>query len=95
MRKAKLNITPDVVPGTQVITDGPYRVIRHPMYLAIFLALLPLVIEYFSFSRLIVYLALIINQVFKIEYEEKKLTKEFDYYRDYKMSSWKLLPYIY
>ena len=95
MREAKLNIPPDVAPGTQLITKGPYNLIRHPMYLAIFLTLLPLVIEYFSVSRLMIYAVLIVNQVIKLNYEEQMLIKVFDEYRTYKKSSWRLVPLIY
>ncbi len=95
MRKAKLNILPDVIPGTQVINQGPYKIIRHPMYLANFITLLPLVIEYYSIYRVLAYLLLIVNQVVKMTYEEKMLLKVFDGYREYKKSSWRLIPLVY
>lgn len=95
MREGKINIPPDVVPGTQLITRGPYRFIRHPMYLAIFLTLLPLVIQYFNIPRLMVYILLIVNQVIKLNYEEQKLIKVFDGYYPYKKVSWRLIPLIY
>lgn len=95
MKKGKLNIMPDVIPGTQIIKNGPYKLVRHPMYLAIFITLLPLVLDYFSIYRLMVYVLLIINQIIKMNYEEQKLAKAFQDYHNYKKTTWRLVPLIY
>ena len=59
MKVGNFNISPQIKNGSVMKTSGPYILIRHPMYLAIIITLTPLVYEYFSYTRLIVLIALI------------------------------------
>jgi len=95
MRPGNFNIRPIVKPNGVLITSGPYRMIRHPMYLAQVIAVIPLVVESFSYWRLAVVLILIIVLTIKIEYEEKRLVKHFKDYADYKKITKKVIPFIY
>ena len=97
MRPGNFNIRPIVKPNGILITSGPYRMIRHPMYLAQVLAVIPLVVEPESFSywRLAVLLILITVLTIKIEYEEKRLVKHFKDYADYKKKTKKVIPFVY
>jgi len=47
MRIGNFNIVPDPLARSKLVTAGPYRLIRHPMYLALLLSTLPLVINDF------------------------------------------------
>lgn len=89
------NITPTVKQNSELITSGPYRIIRHPMYIAQLIAALPLVIDYFSWPRFIAFLILLIILLVKIEYEEKLLIAHFPDYMAYKERTSKLIPYVY
>ncbi len=91
----KFNIIPDPKENSQLNTRGPYRLIRHPMYLALLLFTLPLVIADFSWWRGVSWLVLLIDLVLKLNYEEALLDKKLDGYREYQQQSYRLIPFIY
>ncbi len=89
------NVTPDPLKSSRLVTRGPYRFIRHPMYLALLLVTLPLVATKFSVLRLAIWLVLFIDLVVKLNYEEGILMTRLEGYRDYKQRSYHLIPFIY
>jgi protein-S-isoprenylcysteine O-methyltransferase Ste14 len=95
MRKSKLSVFPDLKEGATFIVNGPYRMIRHPMYLAVIIFALSIVSEKMSYIRVLFLLFLIIDLLIKIEFEERILVKEFKDYSNYKKVTRKLIPYIY
>ncbi|MBN2638542.1 MAG: isoprenylcysteine carboxylmethyltransferase family protein [Bacteroidales bacterium] len=91
-----VNIVPKPKQGGVLITKWPYSQIRHPMYLAQVVAVIPLVMAQFSWFRLAVLLTLIIALMLKIPYEERGLIRQFgDDYRVYREQTKKVLPFIY
>ena len=95
MRIGNFNITPDPLKHSQLVTSGPYRMIRHPMYLAILLTTLPLIIYSFDIFRLAIWLVLLIDLIFKLVYEENLLSEKLVGYDRYIERSFRLFPYIY
>lgn len=95
MRIGNFNITPDPLKWSQLVTKGPYRFIRHPMYLALLLTTLPLVINDFDPLRVTVWFVLLIDLLLKINYEEKLLAAALEGYDHYVRHSARLIPYIY
>lgn len=95
IRPGNFNIRPIVKPDGVLITSGPYRMIRHPMYLAQVIAVTPLVWESFSYERLSVLILLIVVLTIKIHYEEKRLVKHFKDYSAYMKTSKRVIPFIY
>lgn len=95
MGLGNFNIRPIVKNNGVLISSGPYRIIRHPMYLAQVLVVVPLVCESFTYWRLAVLLLLVIVLTVKIEYEEKRLLIHFLGYKDYKKTTKKVIPFIY
>jgi len=89
------NVTPTPKPGAKFIMKGPYRLIRHPMYFSIIVTLTPLLIDYFTWSRLVYFLILVADLVVKLLYEEVRLKKQFPDYNGYSKNSWRLLPFLF
>lgn len=82
--------------GQKLVDTGLYGIVRHPMYTAsIFLFLMiPLILgSFYSFLIFLIYPFLI---VFRIQNEEKVLSKELLGYEEYqKKVKYKLIPFIY
>ena len=95
MKKTRISIFPELKEGAQLIQSGPYRIIRHPMYLSILFFFFPVLIEQWSFKVGIIYLILLANLIFKLKYEEQILLKQFDAYSKYRERSYRLIPYFY
>jgi protein-S-isoprenylcysteine O-methyltransferase Ste14 len=95
MKKSKLRILPEPSPHATLITNDPYRFIRHPMYTAILMGSVGLLIHQFTLLRLSILIALTIVLVIKLTWEESMLLQKFEAYRDYMRRSKRLLPFIY
>jgi protein-S-isoprenylcysteine O-methyltransferase Ste14 len=95
MKKSKIHIAPKPRTGSILIVSGPYKWVRHPMYLAILLAFLPLLFDQFSQIRSVILVALTVNLIFKLNFEESLLKRHFQDYEAYSLKSWKLIPWIY
>lgn len=95
MKKSRLRIMPDPHRDALLITAGPYRYIRHPMYTAVLLACIGLLCAHFSFLRFCYWAALSLVLVMKMMYEEKMLSKKFEQYTAYSKNTYRILPYIF
>lgn len=89
------NITPRIKKDGVLVSNGIYSVIRHPMYLAQLVLLAPLVIEHFSYVRLLVWLLLLAVLLLKINFEEKRLLAHFEGYLAYAGKTKKLIPFLF
>lgn len=95
MRIGNFNITPDPFMWTKLVSNGPYELIRHPMYLALLVTTLPLIVNHFSILRALVWLILLIGLLLKLNYEEGLLVQQLEGYPKYRAKSWKLIPFLY
>ena len=94
--RSNANVAPIPKQNGILITSGPYQFIRHPMYTAQVLAVIPLVVEYSTAIRIAALFILVVTLLFKLHYEEKRLVKHFGQaYSDYQKRSKKVLPFIY
>jgi protein-S-isoprenylcysteine O-methyltransferase Ste14 len=94
-RKSKLGITPEITRGGKLVTDGPYKYIRHPMYTGVLLVSLSLVVNQPNLMRAIIFTMLAADLVIKLNYEEELLKKYFSDYEDYKHITRKLIPFLF
>ena len=95
MRLSNLNMMPDLKHKSILVTSGPYRVIRHPMYASVLLVTLMLVVNHLTLLRLGFWLVLLIDLHFKYLYEEKLLLQKYPEYMDYRNNTKRLIPFIY
>jgi protein-S-isoprenylcysteine O-methyltransferase Ste14 len=95
MRIGNFNITPDPLIRSKLVKSGPYRLIRHPMYLALLLTTLPLVINDFDLVRFIIWSILLIDLLLKLNYEENLLVVKLAGYDQYASQSYRLIPFLY
>lgn len=95
MSKSKLNIAPVPRVGSTLINTGPYRFIRHPMYLSLLLIFIPMMILNNSVVGWVVFGVFIINLILKLSYEEQLLSQTFENYSGYQQQTWRLVPWIY
>jgi len=80
----------------QLVTSGPYRILRHPMYTGVTLQTLsyPLVFRSWFCALLVVIIFALF--IWRIQAEEKLLASEFGTeWKTYAQNTWKLIPYIY
>lgn len=95
MNKSKLKIFPEPSPKSILIKTGPYLWIRHPMYSAVLLVAIGLLLLNPSIIATMLLLVLIIDLHFKLGWEETMLSEKFEDYHAYQKQSKKLIPFIY
>jgi len=94
-RLGNFNIRPDIKENCDLITDGIYGYIRHPMYTSVLVSSLGLMLLYFNNFYLVVYLVLLLNMLIKMFYEESLWKCHSDEYEVYKKNTSRLIPYIF
>lgn len=85
-----------IVPQARsLVRTGPYALVRNPLYLAEEIAILGVVLQYYSVLTLLLFLVHGVLQVWRIYYEEKLLRSTFADYDDYAKSTFRMVPYIW
>jgi protein-S-isoprenylcysteine O-methyltransferase Ste14 len=95
MRVSKIRILPMPHIQAELVTNGPYRLLRHPMYTAVLFFTAGLSIAYFGWYKVAIWLILLIVLLFKLHWEEKMLVKKFPNYQHYQAKSYKLIPFLF
>lgn len=78
-----------------LVTDGPYRFVRHPLYLFEEIAVVGIMLQFaqpWSFFILVAHLA---AQLARMHYEEQTLTQTFPEYSTYASHTARLIPGVY
>ena len=80
----------------QLVTTGPFRYIRHPVYLGILCFVLGLSFLFRSWIGLVALILMAVGLLFRITDEEAVLHKEFGLeWETYRQQSWRFIPYLY
>ena len=88
--------TIQVEPGQEVISNGPYRVVRHPMYLGICIMWLFTPLALGSYYTLPVFALLIPLIVLRLLNEESVLRQELPGYAEYcSQTRFRLVPFVW
>ncbi len=94
MRLGHFNVRPAIKSGAVLVTHGPYRYIRHPMYASLLLGGVGLLLITFSWLRLAGFFALWLVLYLKVRIEEKLLADHFPGYSLYQQRSRMLFPWF-
>jgi protein-S-isoprenylcysteine O-methyltransferase Ste14 len=78
-----------------LVTKGPYRFVRHPLYLAEEIAIVGLWMQFLSLATTIVFALQIAFQFRRMHNEERLLAARFREYAAYQQQTARLLPGIY
>jgi protein-S-isoprenylcysteine O-methyltransferase Ste14 len=103
MKMGNFNIQPEVKTNAVMVSSGPYKIIRNPMYSGLLLFFGISVFGNFdfdnltySFIRLSVFILLTAVLIMKIYMEEAFLTRKFGTkYTIFKEKTYRLIPFIY
>ncbi len=79
----------------RLVTSGPYRIVRHPLYVFEAVASMGIVLQFFSFNSVVIYLAHCFLQLQRMKNEEAVLEGVFPEYRTYKSKTARLIPRVY
>ena len=94
-RPGNFNIRPDVKPGGRHVTHGPYACVRHPMYLAVMLAMLGFCAGYGTPWRWAALAALGVVLAIKMGIEETQMAARHPGYAGYARSTKRIVPFIW
>jgi len=95
MRWRQFHVFPEPGQDVSLVTAGPYRWIRHPMYTAVLLFGLALALNAPRLERWAVWVALALVLILKLTREERLLLARFPAYAGYRQRSWRLVPWVY
>jgi protein-S-isoprenylcysteine O-methyltransferase Ste14 len=71
------------VEARSLVTGGPYRWVRHPIYLGEILTAFAVTAWRFSLLNIVIFAAFVVIQLLRARWEEEKLVRVFPAYREY------------
>ena len=85
----------DLPKNHRFVAKGIYKIIRYPLFTSILLISTSLIINYFTITRLAVWLILISFSVFYLFYKDKLLSKSYNDYSLYKQKTYRAIPFLF
>ena len=91
-RPGNFNIRPEPRDSGRLVTGGPYRRMRHPMYSSLLLMMAAVAVSAADLPRLGAWVALLLVLQGKSSMEERLLLRRWPEYAAYRERSWKFIP---
>jgi protein-S-isoprenylcysteine O-methyltransferase Ste14 len=79
----------------KLVRHGPYRLVRHPLYLGELTSVFGIVAAEVTLSKMMVFLLLIAAQIYRSLWEEKLLVNTFPEYKEYSSKKRRFIPGIF
>lgn len=93
-RPGNFNIRPTPRHGGMLITSGPYRWVRHPMYTSVLLAAAAAAWKSFETADALLWVALLGVLLAKATIEERALMRRFPDYQAYRVQTTRFVPWL-
>lgn len=90
-----LNMQPDTLSNSPLVTRFPYSHIRHPMYTGLALLTMGLLISHPTYPAAVVWGALLVVLNGKATVEERTLEAEFKEYHAYRKQTRRFIPFVW
>jgi protein-S-isoprenylcysteine O-methyltransferase Ste14 len=94
-RPGNFNIQPEPKAHGHLVTSGPYRWVRHPMYGSVLLLAAGASAWLMSLTGAVLWLVLLAVLIAKARLEEQWLVQRYPTYVQYQQGTWRLVPWIY
>ncbi len=90
-----LRLSFSIVPeARELVTGGPYRLIRHPIYLGEITTGLGIVLGMWTWFAAALWLTMVVAQLVRTRYEEDVLLESFPEYADYARRTKRVIPWL-
>jgi len=79
----------------KLVRHGPYRLVRHPLYLGELICVLGIVVAEITIPKITVFLLFMTAQIYRSLWEEKLLISTFPEYKEYSSKKRRFIPGIF
>ena len=94
-KKGNFNIRPDIKENCELVTNGIYAYVRHPMYLSVLLSMFAIAVMYASYYEFVLFGVLLLTLLVKLFYEESLWRCHSPEYNEYLKKTKRLIPFVF